>query len=77
MLLGDNTGGGPVVLQPDRFQCVQVRISGRFPFLYRVVSHIYIVILCLRLIFRNVSVAQFGRGEGGQYEGKLNGWKTL
>ena len=31
ILLGDNTGGGVVVMRPSRFQCVVIRISNGLP----------------------------------------------
>jgi hypothetical protein len=34
ILLGDNTGGGAVMLRSIRFQCVGVLISTVFPYIY-------------------------------------------
>jgi hypothetical protein len=33
ILLGDNTGGGVVMLLPSRFQCVVIRISNGLPYI--------------------------------------------
>jgi hypothetical protein len=34
ILLGDNTGGGVVMLRPSKFQRVVIRISSGLPYIY-------------------------------------------
>jgi hypothetical protein len=64
-LLGDNTGSGPVILRPIRFQCVEIWISAglyvytflvdrvctqiRYPLNYRLVPILWKVALSRRL----------------------------
>jgi len=47
ILLGNNTRGGAVMLQPIRFQCVRVQISTALPCTYIYGSpHVYSVLTC-------------------------------
>jgi hypothetical protein len=67
ILLGDNTGGGVVMLRSIRFQCDRVCISTRLPSVYEyTVDHVCAVPMYakfdLRRTFPKVSIAEVRSG---------------